>query len=250
MKWNANLYDSKHDFVSRYGEDLIEILDPKQGEEILDIGCGTGDLTEQIRLKGAHVTGVDNSTEMIETGRKKYPLIDFRLHSVTQLPFQNQFDAVFSNATLHWVLEKEKAIEQTFKALKQGGRFVAELGGKGNIEHIATALKSSLQKNGFIDLSKKEIWYFPSIAEYASILEQQGFRVTFATHFDRETRLKDESGIKNWLRMFAQPHLEGLSESKIKLILEETEEHLRTTNYHDFHWYADYKRLRIVAIKE
>jgi trans-aconitate methyltransferase len=250
MKWNPNLYDSKHDFVSRYGEDLIGLIDVKKGEKILDIGCGTGDLTELIRLKGADVTGIDSSAEMIEMAKKKFPLIDFQIQSVTQLPFENIFDAVFSNATLHWVLQKEKAIGQIYKTLKPGGRFVAELGGKGNIARIESALKNALNKNDFAKLSQKEIWYFPSIAEYALILENQGFRVTFAAHFDRETLLKDDEGIKNWLRMFARPFLEGLDDKKVKIILEETEEQLRSTNYREGKWYADYKRLRVVARKD
>ncbi len=249
MKWNANFYDSKHDFVSKYGEDLIEMLDPKEGEEILDAGCGTGDLTEQIRSKGAHVLGIDNSDEMIKAAREKYPSIDFGLYSVTELPFDNKFEAVFSNAALHWVLQKEKAIDQIFKVLKPGGRFVAEMGGKGNIGNITRALKNSLYKNGFVDLSKKEIWYFPSIAEYSSILEQKGFRVTFAAHFDRETLLKGDEGIKNWLRMFARPYLEGLNDKDANLILEETEQQVMSTNYIQGKWYADYKRLRVAAIK-
>ncbi len=249
MKWDNNLYDEKHGFVSKYGEEVTGLLNPKNGEEILDLGCGTGGLAELIRLKGAQVTGIDNSPEMIEAAKQKYPLIDFQLQPATGFTFDKKFDAVFSNAVLHWVLEKEKAVKQIYDCLKTNGRFVAEMGGKGNVAHIVNALKNALNKNGFSGISKKEIWYFPSLSEYASLLEQNGFRVIFATHFDRETLLKDENGIKDWLRMFARSYLEGVSDKEIEAVLEDAGQQLRTTNYRDGKWYADYKRLRIVALK-
>lgn len=249
MKWDSNLYDRKHDFVSKYGEDLIGLLDPKDGEEILDLGCGTGDLAELIREKGPHVTGIDSSAAMIETARQKYPLIDFQVKSATDFSFDKKFDAVFSNAALHWILEKEKAVNQIYNSLKPNGRLVAEMGGKGNVAHIIEALKKALIKNGFTCQAKIQTWYFPSLSEYASLLEQNGFRVIFATHFDRETLLKDENGIKNWLRMFARSYLEGISDKNVDTILEEVEQQLKTSNYREGRWYADYKRLRIVALK-
>ncbi|MGN6601405.1 MAG: class I SAM-dependent methyltransferase [Ginsengibacter sp.] len=249
MKWNATLYDNNHDFVSKYGEELITLLDPKEGEKILDAGCGTGDLAELIRKKGAMVMGIDNSAEMIEEAKKKYPLINFQLASLSNLPFENSCDAVFSNAVLHWVLEKEKAAEQIFKSLKPAGRFVAEFGGKGNVANIVRALKETLLKNHFSEQADKEVWYFPSVGEYASLLEKQGFSVAFAAFFDRETPLKDENGIKNWLKMFGRPFLEGLNEEQQKKVLSETEKQLLGTNYKNSGWFADYKRLRIVAFK-
>src|SRR5665213_3022987 len=249
MKWDTNLYDQKHDFVSKYGEEVIGLLNPKNGEEILDLGSGTGDLAEMIRQKGALVTGIDNSKEMIEAARQKYPLIDFQVQSATSFSFNKKFDAVFSNAVLHWVLEKEKAVKQIYNCLKPNGRFVAEFGGKGNVGNIVNALKIALIKNGFSENSKTETWYFPSLSEYASLLEQNNFRVIFATHFDRDTLLKDDNGIKNWLHMFASSYLKGLSDKYVEIILEDAEKQLRATNYRDGKWYADYKRLRIVALK-
>ena len=249
MKWDTNLYDQKHDFVSKYGEEVIGLLNPKNGEEILDLGCGTGDLAELIRQKGARVTGIDNSKEMIEVAKHKYPQIDFQVKSITSFSFDKKFDTVFSNAVLHWVLEKEKAVNQIYNCLKPNGRLVAEFGGKGNVGNIINALKNALIKNNFSENSKKETWYFPSLSEYASLLEQNNFRVIFATHFDRETLLKDDNGIKNWLRMFASSYLEGLSEKDVEIILEDAEKQLKHTNYRDGKWYADYKRLRIGAVK-
>ena len=249
MKWDADLYDRKHDFVSKYGEELIALLDPKSGEEILDLGCGTGDLAELIRERGSKVTGIDSSTDMIETAKQKYPLIDFYVRSATDFSFDKKFDAVFSNAALHWITEKEKAVQQIYNCLKPHGKLVAEFGGKGNVAMILNALTNALRKNGFTENAKIETWYFPSLSEYASLLEKNGFRVIFASHFDRDTLLKDHSGIKNWLRMFAFSYLQGIGEKETEIILDEVEQQLQSTNFHDGKWYADYKRLRIVAVK-
>src|SRR5690349_1218807 len=133
MKWNTDLYDNNHAFVSRYGEDVIALLNPQAGERILDLGCGTGDLAEIIRQKGAAVTGLDSSPEMVATAAGKYPHIRFDVTSATDFSYEEKFDAIFSNATLHWVLECQKAIACIYNNLKpNGGRFVAEFGGKGN----------------------------------------------------------------------------------------------------------------------
>jgi trans-aconitate methyltransferase len=249
MKWDSNLYDTNYDFVSKYGEGLVDLLDPKAGEEILDLGCGTGDLAERIRQKGAKVTAIDNSAEMIAAAKQKYPLIDFQVKSATDFSFDKKFDAVFSNAALHWILEKEKAVQQIYNCLKPDGRLVAEMGGKGNVANIINALINALEQNGFTKNAKIENWYFPSLSQYASLLEQNGFRVIFATHFDRETLLKEETGMKNWLRMFAASYLDGIENNRVNPILEEAEQQLKETNYRDGKWFADYKRLRLIALK-
>ncbi len=250
MKWNSVLYDQKHDFVSKYGADVIELLDPQNGENILDLGCGTGDLAELIRARGANITGLDSSPEMIETAKAKYPFIAFDLKSADNFSYDEKFDAVFSNATLHWILEKEQAIFCIYECLKPNGRFVAEFGGKGNVANIVTALQDALRKKGLPDIANKTIWYFPSLSEYTSLLEQKGFRVTFAAHFDRETLLKDTNGVKNWIQMFGRSYLDGLDSKLVDDILTTVEEQVKPTNYKNGNWYADYKRLRVVAIKE
>jgi trans-aconitate methyltransferase len=134
--WNANLYQDKHRFVWQYGEDLLQLLNPQAGELILDLGCGTGQLTEKISQFGAEVLGVDNSATMIEKARENYPHLRFEVADARNLQIDQPLDAVFSNATLHWIKEPEAAIASIHQALKLGGRFVAEFGGKGNIQHI------------------------------------------------------------------------------------------------------------------
>jgi trans-aconitate methyltransferase len=250
MKWDSNLYDQRHDFVSKYGEGLVELLDPKQGELILDLGCGTGDLAHLVSQKNAVVTGMDNSPEMIEAARKKYPDLQFDLKPAEDFSYPIQFDAVFSNATLHWVPEKEKATRCIYEALKPGGRFVAEFGGKGNVSNIVKALIAALSNRGYAEQDAKSVWYFPSLSEYSSLLEQHGFRVVFAAHYDRETLLQDKSGIKNWIQMFGHPYLQDLSQETIDTIMNDVEEQVRATNFKHGNWYADYVRLRIKAVKQ
>lgn len=250
MKWNPNLYDQKHGFVSQYGEDVIKLLAPLKNELILDLGCGTGDLTNLIQLEGATVMGTDFSEEMIRKAKEKYPSIKFTVEDARNIDYKETLDAVFSNAALHWMLEKEAVIKSVYKSLKKGGRFVAEFGGKGNVEKIRLALKHILTETGNQEIADKEIWYFPSISEYATLLEKNGFQVVYAVLFERETLLTDKDGVKNWLKMFATSYLENLDPETAENILDEVQEKIRPTNFRDDNWYADYVRLRFIAIKE
>ncbi|WP_336514846.1 class I SAM-dependent methyltransferase [Pollutibacter soli] len=249
MKWDANLYDNNHSFVSKYGEDLINVLGPAPGEIILDIGSGSGDLADLIVKRNVKVIGIDNSREMVEAARNKYPHIQFDIGSASNFSYDIKFDAVFSNATLHWVPDYEKAITCIGNALKTGGRFVAEFGGKGNVSNITDALKFQLISKGYTAVAESPLWYFPSLSEYTTLLEQKGFRVTFAAHFDRETLLKGDDGMKNWLIMFGKSYLEKLELNVAEEIINRVENQLRATNFKNGNWYADYVRLRFVAIK-
>ena len=130
--WNADVYDKKLSFVSRYGKGILELLQPKKGEKILDLGCGTGDLSEKMSKSGADVVGIDASAKMIEKARTKYPNITFQIVNAESFRRREKFDAVFSNAALHWIKQSEKVIKTIEQALKPGGRFVAEFGGLGN----------------------------------------------------------------------------------------------------------------------
>ena len=248
--WNTDLYNEKHAFVFKYGEDLVDVLKPQPGERILDLGCGTGYLTNIIASSGATVVGIDSSLEMISKAKLQYPELEFKVQPATEFHFDEHFNAIFSNAVLHWVLEKEKAIECMYRNLKKSGRLVLEMGGKHNVEKIITALQSSLTKHGFSEKAALQLWYFPSISEYAGLLEKRGFRVTYAAHFNRETKLNDtENGIKDWVRMFGSSFLTGIDEIEIEEILNEVQNTLEPTHFRNGSWYADYKRLRIIAIK-
>lgn len=250
-EWNAGLYDEKHAFVFKYGEDLIQLLQPKSGEYIVDAGCGTGYLTNLIAEEGANVLGIDSSPEMIDKAKQVYPHIRFKVMNITDFALSQKADAVFSNAVLHWVHDKEKAIEQIYANLKPGGRFVLEMGGKNNVKGIVDALKETLDKFDYGLNAKKTVWYFPSIGEYTSLLENAGFRVLYATHYDRETELKDNSdGIGDWIKMFGGSFLKGINETELNDITADVQRRLKPTHFRNGKWYADYKRLRVLAVKE
>ena len=200
--WDSNLYDDKISFVSRLGKDVVQLLDPQPGEKILDLGCGTGDLTNEILRLGAVPLGIDYSGSMIEKARHKYPNITFQVENGETFRVTDQFDAVFSNAALHWMTEPSKVVESVWLALRNGGRFVAEFGRKGNVKTITDAISEVVSTFG-VNASERNPWFYPSIGEYSSLLENQGFRVVYAVHFDRPTQLEDdENGLKHGLICF------------------------------------------------
>ena len=251
MKWNAELYDDKHSFVFEYGENVLELLDVKKRERILDLGCGTGHLTQRIHERGGVVTGIDSSPDMIWQAKETYHDVDFEVADGTDFHFEKPFDAVFSNATLHWITDADAAIKCVYENLKPGGRFVAEMGGKGNMGILISATQKVLTAHGYIKLAEKQQWYFPSLGEYTSKLEAAGFRVTFAAHFDRDTLLQDgRQGVAKWLNMFGPIYFEGIAQAEKEQILNEITDILEPDYNKDGEWYADYKRLRFIAIKE
>lgn len=248
-QWNADLYDRKHSFVAEYGAALLDLLAPRPSEFILDLGCGTGALTQQIADRRATVLGIDSAASMIAQAQQNYPNLRFEVADATDLPFVEQFDAIFSNAVLHWVKPPEAAIARMWQALKPGGRLVVEFGGKGNVNAIATALEQSLREMGYPSPETLNPWYFPSIGEYTNLLEQQGFEVQFAALFDRPTPLSDADGIQNWIKMFAQSFLQAVPTGQQTAFLTQITERIRSQLYHDGTWFADYRRIRAIALK-
>jgi trans-aconitate methyltransferase len=249
IKWNAELYDNKHSFVSAYGEDVVGWLHPQQGERILDLGCGTGQLANDIASRGALVTGIDKSPDMIAKAKATYPALQFEVKDATAFQFDQPFDAIFSNATLHWVNEKEKAIAAMFNNLRPGGRLVLEMGGKGNVQSIGTAVHAAMKACGLGDKIAPDFWYFPSLSEYTSLLEQQGFRVLSASHFDRPTALTGEAGMEDWIRMFGGFFFKNITAEQAETVIEQAVAALRPPYFQEGTWYADYVRLRVKAIK-
>jgi trans-aconitate methyltransferase len=229
----------------------VELLDVKPGERIHDVGCGTGYLTQQIKNLGADVVGTDYSPEMIAQAQKLYPEVTFAVADAGNHQFIEPFDAVFSNAALHWVKNQDGMMQSVYNSLKPGGRFVAEMGGKGNMGKIIAATKTVLTAHGYTKLAEKQQWYFPSLSEYTTKLEAQGFRVTFAAHFDRDTLLQDgRQGVAKWLNMFGPIYFEGIAQAEKEQILNEITDILEPDYNKNGNWYADYKRLRFIAIKE
>ena len=247
--WNTTLYEGRHNFVWQYGENVLELLSPQPDERILDLGCGTGQLTEKIALAGAEVLGIDRAASMIEKARQNYPHLQFAVADARDFQVEQPFDAVFSNAALHWIPEPDAVIRCIYQALKPGGRFVAEFGGKGNVKAIATALDNVLNRFGYASYDAIA-WYFPSIGEYATRLEQHGFDVSYAVIFDRPTPLENgDAGMANWIRMFGSRFLDKLSDVQQTQVIQAMEYDLKPTLYRDGKWWADYRRIRIVARK-
>lgn len=248
-RWDSALYDSKHGFVSHFGEDMIALLAPQAGERILDLGCGTGHLAHKIASYGAAVIGLDHSPAMIAQAQQNYPELTFVTGSGEDFAFDEKFDAVFSNAALHWMKKADAVAGCIAQALRPGGRFVAELGGKTNIQTIYAALLAALEAAGQQPPAAMP-WYFPSIGEYASLLETHGLSVTYAALFPRPTPLEGEDGMRNWLRMFADHILRDLPQAAQETIIADVERRLRPTLCTNGQWNADYVRLRITATRQ
>jgi trans-aconitate methyltransferase len=244
-RWDSALYDDRHSFVWKKVSDLVDLLDPQPGERILDLGSGTGHLAAQIAARGAAVTGLDTSVSMIAQARQNYPRLKFVLADARNFKFDEPFDAVFSNAMLHWIPEAERVIASVAGALRPGGRFIFEMGGKGNVARIVAVLSAVLREAG---QSPQNPWYFPSAGEYASLLEQQGFEVESLWTFERWNKLEHpEKGLREWLEMFAGVWFEGVPASALEGILAEIESRLRTSLWCDGAWWTDYRRLRVLA---
>jgi trans-aconitate methyltransferase len=248
--WNATLYDTQHAFVTAYGNTLLPLLNAQSNEAILDVGCGTGDLASTIAESGAHVTGIDFSANMIEQAKEKYPALTFAVQDATCLPYTSEFDAVFSNAALHWMKQPIAVIESIFNSLKTGGRFVAEFGGADNVSQITTALITNIKDARIPYTNDLFPWYFPTIGEYTTLLEAAGFRVMLAQHYDRPTKLNGEDGMRDWLEMFSPSLFEQVEMEVKEAVFTKTVEQLRPALYKEGEWFADYKRLRIVAVKQ
>jgi trans-aconitate methyltransferase len=246
--WDAELYEAQHAFVWQMGAGLIDILAPKPGERILDVGCGTGQLTHEIANRGAEVLGVDASPEMIGQARQNYPRLRFALQDATSLNFDREFDAVFSNAALHWILDAAGAADSMSRALKTGGRLVLEMGGRGNIRQIHEAVEAAFRRYSDAALPTP-LNYFPSLSEYSSTLEAHGFEVRSASLFDRPTPLEGERGMEQWIKQFCQFYLDGLPQRLRQAAVNDAVDRLRPRLYNDGQWLADYRRLRVSAIK-
>jgi SAM-dependent methyltransferase len=237
--------------VWQFGRDLLAMLAPKPGERILDVGCGTGQLTSEIAQAGAEVIGIDLSPQMITAARQNFPELQFAVADIASTSYDTEFDAVFSNAALHWVKDQKGAIAAIARALKPGGRLVFEMGGHGNIHHIWTATMQALTHMGVEDPEDLSPWFYPSIGEYAPMLESHGLLVTFAVLFDRPTPLEGgEQGMRNWLNMFGSFANHVLTANQREELIRRVVDLARPALFHDGGWTADYKRLRMIAVKK
>jgi SAM-dependent methyltransferase len=241
--WKSETYAQNGAFVPAFGAAVVEWLAPRPGERILDLGCGDGTLTQQIAATGARVVGVDGSADFVAAAQAKG--LDARVADAHALDFEHEFDAVFSNAALHWMLEPKRVIASVARALVPGGRFVGELGGEGNVASIVAALRTSLTRRG-IDAGSRFPWYFPSAAAYRERLQAGGFTVERIECFARPTPLP--TGMSAWLETFAQPFFAGLDSAARRDVAAEIEALLAPElREPSGGWVADYVRLRFSA---
>ncbi|GGK68033.1 methyltransferase type 11 [Sphaerisporangium melleum] len=249
MRWNARAYDSSFGYVSPQGAPLIELLDPRPGERVLDLGCGTGVLSAEIAARGTTVLGVDGSATMIEVARAHHPELDFLVGDGAAFTVPMTFDAVFSNAALHWMgRDPDGVIQCVRNALVPGGRFVAEMGGAGNCAALTSAMLTAWREYG---LPEPELpWYFPSPAEYALRLEKGGFTVRLLEYFDRPTPLDEcPGGAADWVRMFAGSLLDMVPPATAEPLLRRVNELAAPALRRESGWMADYVRLRFAAVR-
>ncbi len=243
--WDPDRYAKHARFVADLGAAVFELLAPKPGESILDLGCGDGALTAKLAAAGAKVVGVDSSLPQIERARKIG--LSCRVMSGEKLTFEAKFDAVFSNAALHWMKDADAVIAGVWRALLPGGRFVAEFGGYGCVEKIKSALVAALDRRG-LDGWAAVPWYFPSVEEYRPKLEARGFRVESIALIDRPTPLPGD--VTGWLETFAESFTAKVAAAERPAYIEEVrralEPQLRGA---DGVWVADYVRLRFAARK-
>jgi len=246
--WNTDAYAANGRFVATLASAVVELLNPQPGERILDLGCGDGALTEQLAAAGAIILGVDSSPTMLAAARQRN--LHVEQHDATALPFEDQFDAVFSNATLHWIAGnsgQQAALAAIYRSLRPGGRFVAEMGGQGNIAAIRTALQATLAPL-HIDAEAAAASFYPSPAIYHRLLEGAGFTVQSIDLIPRPTPLPN--GMESWLNTFRNGVLDQLSRTDRAAAITNTiallEHSLRDA---DGNWTADYVRLRFHATK-
>lgn len=248
MKWDTKMYSDKHDFVTEYGKELLTFVPDDKNQRILDLGCGTGVLTNELSKKSDHVIGVDSSREMIHQARENYPDLSFEVKDACHLDWEEEFDIVFSNAVFHWIITPDVLLRSIHKALAVGGKLICEFGAAGNIFKIQKAFEGVAKEQGY---NYESPFYFPTIMEYGSLLEEIGFDVEFIEDYDRLTPLKDgEEGLKNWMKQFFAGSLEEFSEEVQENILKEIEEDLKEDLYDGSKWFADYRRIRVIAEKK
>jgi len=241
--WNAADYARNARFVAELAEPVMDLLDPQPGERVLDIGCGDGALTASIVSRGAEVVGVDSSASLVEAARNRG--IDARVIDAYALPFRAEFDAAFSNAALHWMREPDLVLDSVCRALKPRGRFAGEMGAKGNVAAISTAILAVLRAHG-IDGEARWPWYFPTPAEYAERLETHGFVIARLELIPRPTPLP--TGMRGWLDTFANPFLVGIGDEEKNEMLDEVTTLLAPIlRGRAGAWTADYVRLRFAA---
>ncbi len=244
--WEAEDYANHASYVSQLSQQVMKDLSPSKGEAILDLGCGDGELAKVMADLGCQVVGVDASQNLIDVALSRG--IDARVMDAQEIDFDSDFDAAFSNAALHWMPRQEELVHRVYKALKPGGRFVAEMGGQGNIAKVCGALSTALSEIGE-DFASRNPWVFPSDQEYQALLQEAGFTVKKVVLRDRPTLLPTD--VRGWMVTFTKEMLSDLDESTCQQVIDRMVEICRPELCDaDNNWTVDYRRLNFIAIKE
>lgn len=235
---DGDAYEASHGFVWELGADVVSWLDPQPGERILDLGCGGGQLTGALADAGADVTGVDLLPDLIERAARRRPEVEWVVGDLATIDLGRRFDAVFSNAALHWVEDPEAAIASVRRHLDTGGRFVAEFGGRGNCDRLIEAIRIAHP-----DPAVAHPWWFPDEAELTDLLRREGLEVDVVRRFERPTPLPD--GPAAWVRAFAGWALDGSGDEA--RFLADVERAAEDVLGGGPDWTADYVRIRVRA---
>lgn len=248
ISWNAAGYAKDFGFVPQYGLDVLNLVREGDGGLAVDLGCGSGALTARLAEKGYKVIGIDASAEMLEIARKANPATEFILSSAEEFSLPHKADVIFSNAVFHWIdaERQDLLVSNIAENLKSGGELVAEFGGKGCAEAVHSTLERLFEKHG---LKYPRTFYFPTIGEYAPVLERHGFRVEYAVLFDRPTVQKSERGLVDWIRMFNTKPFENMDSALREEIEKEAETELKDRLFIDGKWIIDYVRIRFRAVR-
>lgn len=245
MEWNSTLYDKKHDFVAEYGRGLLEFIPQNSKQSILDLGCGTGILTAQLADLCSKIVGVDSSLSMIGKAKEKFCNIDFRVCDALALPFEQEFDVVFSNAVFHWISDHNLLLKNIHNVLKPKGLLICEFGAKGNIAAIENTFVKSLSDFGY---SYEPKFNFSTAEDFGKLLENNSFTIDKIYDYDRLTVLKDnKQGLSNWIKQFFASDLAAIPQKDQIGIFERIEESLKDILWNGNEWVADYRRLRVIA---
>ena len=243
--WNSEDYARHANYVSALTQEVMQDLAPQQGEQILDLGCGDGELAAFIQNNGATVLGIDSSASLVAAAQARG--VNAHVKDAQDIQFECEFDAVFSNAALHWMPRQQDLIIRVFNALRPGGRFVAEMGGAGNINLIRQALTEILAERG-IDFSTRDPWVFPTPDEQRKRLQKAGFNVIKCGLRKRPTLLPTD--VRGWFDTYCREILSDLSASDCNEAINNMVERLRPQICDtDGKWTVDYVRLNFVAIK-
>lgn len=249
IRWDAADYKENFSFVPAYGEAVIGLITKQPGSRVIDLGCGNGSLTAHIAERGYAVTGIDDSEEMLRLAQQEHPDLSFIRGNAVTFHLDEKADVVFSNAVFHWIDEKDQPamLSNICHNLKPGGELVCEFGGSGCAEAVHGTLEHCFSERG---LRYRRVFHFPTIGQYAPMLEKAGFKIEYAALFDRPTPQNGADGLANWIRMFVKEPFENMEKEMKEEIISDAVSRLRDMLYQNGCWIVDYVRIQFRAVKQ